>query len=69
MSDLRNEGLTYPQISDYLNKHTDLKPTRSKRKFYPPIVWSIHKKMKKREDRLSRDTELKIYDVGLIKGE
>jgi len=25
--------------------------------------------MKKREDRLSRDTELKIYDVGLIKGE
>ncbi len=69
ISDLRNEGLTFPQISDHLNSNTDLKPTRSKREFYPPIVWSIWNKMRNREERLSKKTELRIYDIGLVKEE
>ena len=69
ISDLRNEGLTFPQISDHLNSNTDLKPTRSNRNFYPPIVWSIWNKMRKREERLSKKTELRIYDIGLVKEE
>ena len=66
ISDLRNEGLTFPEISEFLNSNTNLKPTRSNREFYPPMVWGIWNKMRIREKRLSEKTELRIYDIGLV---
>jgi len=35
-------------------------------KFSPPIVWSIWYKMRRREERLSQKTELRIYDIGMV---
>jgi len=64
--DLRNEGLTFSEISEFLNSNTNLKPTQSKREFYPSMVWGLLNKMKIREKRLSEKTELRIYDIGLV---
>jgi hypothetical protein len=64
--DLRNEGLTFPEISDFLNSDTDLTPIRSKRKFYPPLVWSMWDKITKRKERISQINKLRIYDIGLM---
>ena len=66
ISELREEGLTYPQISDYLNTSTDLTPKRSKRKFYSSMVQGIYSKMNKREKRINEIPKTEIYDVGLV---
>jgi len=67
ISELRDDkGMTYPQISDFLNNSTNLTPKRSKRGFYPPIVQSIYSKMNKREERIKQIPKPIIYDVGLM---
>ena len=62
---LRDEGLTYTQISDYLNTKTQYKPRRTKQ-FSPSIVHSLEKKMEKRIDRLEQTFKPSIYGFGLI---
>jgi hypothetical protein len=66
ISELRNDGLTFPQISEFLNSNTDLKPIRSKRKFYPPLVWSMWDKITKRKERISQISKPRIRDIGLM---
>ena len=61
---LRDEGLTYTQISDYLNTKTQYKPRRTKQ-FSPSIVHSLEKKMEKRIDRLEQTFKPSIYGFGL----
>ena len=61
---LRDEGLTYKQISDYLNTKTQLKPRRTKQ-FSPQQVFGILDKMNKRIKRLEHTYEPLIYGFGL----
>ncbi len=61
---LKSEGLTYKQISDYLNNHTNYKPRRTNQ-FSPQQVFGIFDKMNKRIKRLNKIYEPQIYGFGL----
>jgi hypothetical protein len=64
VSELRDEGLTYKEISNYLNTQTQYKPRRTEQ-FSPPQVFGIFDKMNKRIKRLEKIYEPKIYGFGL----
>jgi len=61
---MRDEGLTYLEISDFLNT-TDNKPQRTDN-FSPQQVFGLLDKMNKRIRRLNEITPPKIYNFGLI---
>ena len=66
ISQFRDEGLTYKQISDKLNK-LGIPPTRGKvRDFTSQKVWSNYTKIKKNLDRESIYHPPNIKDVKLI---
>lgn len=65
---LKREGLTYLQISNYLNETKIYKPERTD-KFTPELVFSLNKKMKQRENRLKKEFPIKILSVGFEKEE
>ena len=58
---MRDEGLTYKQISNELNQR-GLTTTRNK-PFSSPLVHSLEKKMDKRIDRITRVFPIKISDM------
>ena len=62
----RDEGLTYKQISDKLNK-LSIPPTRGKvGEFTPQKVWSSYTKIKKNLDREDIYYPPNIEDVKLV---
>lgn len=61
---LRKNGLTFLEISDYLNSSNYI-PQRTD-KFTSQQVFGLLDKMNKRIKRLSKITPLKIYDFGLV---
>ena len=64
--ELRDEGLTYKQISDKLNK-LGIPPTRGKAgEFTPQKVWSSYTKIKKNLDRKDNYHPPDIEDVELV---
>ena len=64
--ELKDEGLTYKQISDKLNE-LDYEPTRGKiGEFTPQKVWSNYTKIKKNQERKVEVFSLDIIDVNLI---
>ena len=66
ISQFRDEGLTYKQISDKLNKLC-IPPTRGKvGEFTPQKVWSSYTKIKKNLDREDIFYPPDIEDVKLI---
>ena len=66
ISQFRDEGLTYKQISDKLNK-LGIPPTRGKvGEFTPQKVWSSYTKIKKNLDREYIYQPPDIEDVKLI---
>ena len=66
ISQFRDEGLTYKQISDKLNK-LDIPPTRGKvGEFTPQKVWSSYTKIKKNLDREDIYHPPDIEDVELV---
>ena len=66
ISQFRDEGLTYKQISDKLNK-LGIPPTRGKvGEFTPQKVWSNYTKIKKNLDREDIYHPPDIEDVELV---
>ena len=66
ISQFRDEGLTYKQISDKLNK-LGISPTRGKiGEFTPQKVWSSYTKIKKNLDREDIYHSTDIEDVKLV---
>ena len=66
ISQFRDEGLTYKQISDKLNK-LGIPPTRGKvGEFTPQKVWSSYTKIKKNLDREDIYHPPDIEDVELV---
>ena len=66
ISQFRDEGLTYKQISDKLNK-LGISPTRGKvGEFTPQKVWSNYTKIKKNQERKVEVTSLEIDNVNLV---
>ena len=66
ISQFRDEGLTYKQISDKLNK-LGIPPTRGKvGEFTPQKVWSSYTKIKKNLDREDIYHPPDIEDVKLV---
>ena len=64
--ELKDEGLTYKQISDKLNK-LGIPPTRGKvGEFTPQKVWSSYTKIKKNLDREDIYHPPDIEDVELV---
>ena len=62
----KDEGLTYKQISNKLNK-LGYKPTRGKiGEFTPQKVWSNYTKIKKNQERKVEVTSLSIKNVNLV---
>jgi len=62
---LKNEDLTYKQISNKLNK-LDYEPTRGKvGEFTPQKVWSNYTKIKKNQERTVQVTFLEVDNVVL----
>ena len=61
VKELRDEGLTYKQISNELNQRS-LTTTRNK-PFSSPLVHSLEKKMDKRIDRITKVFPIKISDM------
>ena len=63
--ELKDEGLTYKQISNKLNE-LGYEPIRGKvGEFTPQKVWSNYKKIKKRKERYVEVTFLDIVNVNL----
>ena len=63
--ELKNEDLTYKQISNKLNK-LDYEPTRGKvGEFTPQKVWSNYTKIKKNQERTVQVTFLEVDNVVL----
>ena len=66
ISQFRDEGLTYKQISDKLNK-LGIPPTRGKvGEFTPQKVWSNYTKIKKNQERKVEVTSLEVDNVNLV---
>ena len=66
ISQFRDKGLTYKQISDKLNK-LGIPPTRGKvGEFTPQKVWSSYTKIKKNLDREDIYHSTDIEDVKLV---
>jgi len=66
ISQLRDEGLTYKQISDKLNKR-GIPPTRGKvGEFTPQKVWSNYTKIKKNQERKIEVTSLDINEIKIL---
>ena len=64
--ELKNEGLTYKQISNKLNK-LGYEPTRGKvGEFTPQKVWSNYTKIKKNQDKKVEVTSVEIDKVELM---
>ena len=64
--DLKDEGLTYKQISNKLNE-LGYEPTRGKvGEFTPQKVWSNYTKIKKNQERKVQVLYLDIDNVSLI---
>ena len=64
--ELKDEGLTYKQISNKLNKLV-YEPTRGKLgEFTPQKVWSNYTKIKKNQERKVEVTSLGINNVILV---
>lgn len=63
--DLHLQGLTSPEISDYLNDR-NLKPPRSDRPYYFELVWGSLDKYRKRLERL-KDTTVEISRPKLLR--
>ena len=64
--ELKDEGLTYKQISDKLNE-LGFEPTRGKvGEFTPQKVWSNYKKIKKSKEQDVEVTFLDIVNVNLV---
>ena len=62
----RDEGLTYKQISDKLNK-LGIPPTRGKvGEFTPQKVWSNYTKIKKNRERKVEVLSLDVDNVNLV---
>jgi len=60
----REEGLTFREISDYLNSSM-YKPQRTD-KFTPQQVFGLYDKMKKRIIRLNKCHQLKFLHIGIV---
>ena len=66
ISQFRDEGLTYKQISDKLNE-LGYEPTRGKLgEFTPQKVWSNYTKIKKNQERKVEVTSLEVDNVNLV---
>ena len=64
--ELKDEGLTYKQISNKLNK-LSYEPTRGKvGEFTPQKVWSSYSKIKKNQERKVEVTSLDVDNVNLV---
>ena len=64
--ELKDEGLTYKQISNKLNE-LGYEPTRGKvGEFTPQKVWSNYTKIKKNQERKVKVTSLEINNVKLM---
>ena len=64
--ELKDEGLTYKQISDKLNE-LGYEPTRGKvGEFTPQKVWSNYTKIKKNKERKVEVLSLDVDNVNLI---
>jgi len=64
--ELKDEGLTYKQISDKLNE-LSYEPTRGKvGEFTPQKVWSNYTKIKKNQERKVEVTSLEVDNVNLV---
>ena len=64
--ELKDEGLTYKQISDKLNE-LGYEPTRGKvGEFTPQKVWSNYTKIKKSQERKVEVTSLEVDNVNLV---
>ena len=64
--ELKDEGLTYKQISNKLNE-LGYEPTRGKvGDFTPQKVWSNYTKIKKNQERKVEVTSLEVDNVNLI---
>ena len=59
----RKDGFTYKEISNILNKN-GIQPQRVK-KFSPPLVCGLEKKMLKRERRMGKVIQPKISNFGI----
>ena len=64
--ELKNEGLTYNQISYKLNK-LGIPPTRGKvGEFTPQKVWSSYTKIRKNQERKVEVLSLDVDNVNLV---
>ena len=64
--ELKDEGLTYKQISDKLNE-LGYEPTRGKvGEFTPQKVWSNYTKIKKNQERKVEILSLDVDNVNLV---
>ena len=64
--ELKDEGLTYKQISNKLNK-LSYKPTRGKvGEFTPQKVWSNYTKIKKNQERKVAVTSLDVDNIKIV---
>ena len=66
ISELKDKGLTYKQISNKLNK-LSYEPTRGKvGEFTPQKVWSNYIKIKKNQERKVEVLSLDVDNVNLV---
>ncbi len=64
--ELKNEGLTYKQISNKLNE-LSYEPTRGKvGGFTPQKVWSNYTKIKKNQERKVEVSSLDVDNINLV---